>query len=100
MTAGMRRPPWSCLLLATLASAAAAAAAAADAPLQLRIAEGDVINVLYQQGPVAAHLLLSSGTRPRVLVAFPAGNSGVVLWVVLTERDILSQHVAADRGPY
>ncbi len=73
---GIRRLSSSCLLLATLASANAAAA---DAPLQLRIAEGDVINVLHQQGPVAAHLLLSSGTHPRVLVAFPAGNSGVGL---------------------
>ena len=85
MTAGMRRPSWSCLLLATLASAAAAPA---DAPLQLRIAEGDVINVLHQQGPVAAHLLLSSGTRPRVLVAFPAGNSGVGLWFEGTAQPV------------
>ena len=31
-------------------------------------------------GPVAAHLLLRSGLDPRILVAFPAGNSGVGLW--------------------
>ena len=28
-----------------------------------------------REGPVAAHLLLRSGTEPRLLVAFPAGNS-------------------------
>lgn len=51
-----------------------------DAPLQFRIIEGRVENAFYQDGPVAAHLLLTSGTTPRVLVAFPAGNSGVGLW--------------------
>ncbi|MGH6886508.1 MAG: hypothetical protein ACREGK_10595, partial [Geminicoccales bacterium] len=42
-----KRLSWSCLLL--LATLASATAAAADAPLQLRIAEGDVLNVLHQQ---------------------------------------------------
>ncbi|MFT4197141.1 MAG: hypothetical protein QM601_04415 [Pseudoxanthomonas sp.] len=54
--------------------------AAAASPLQFRITEGQVENAFYQDGPVAAHLLLTSGTSPRVLVAFPAGNSGVGLW--------------------
>ena len=57
-----------------------AGAAPADAPLQFRISEGRVLNAFYQQGPNAAHLLLSAGTQPRVLVAFPAGNSGVGVW--------------------
>ena len=34
----------------------------------------------WRDGPVAAHLLLRSGLDPRILVAFPAGNSGVGLW--------------------
>jgi hypothetical protein len=55
-------------------------AAAPEAPLQFRITEGRILNAFYQQGPVAAHLLLTDGTQPRVLVAFPAGNSGVGLW--------------------
>ena len=55
-------------------------AAAPEAPLQFQISEGRVLNAFYQQGPVAAHLLLSDGAQPRVLVAFPAGNSGVGLW--------------------
>ena len=49
-------------------------------PLQFRITEGRIINAFYQQGRVAAHMLLSAGTQPRVLVAFPAGNSGVGIW--------------------
>jgi len=53
---------------------------ATDAPLQFRITEGRIENAFYQDGGIAAHLLLSSGERPRVLVAFPAGNSGVGVW--------------------
>ena len=83
--AAVRRLPWPGLLLAMTASAVAAAA---EAPLQLRIAEGDVLNVLHQQDAVSAHLLLSSGTQPRVLVAFPAGNSGVGLWFEGTARPV------------
>lgn len=56
------------------------AIAAETPPLEFRIVEGDVLNVFYRQGPTAAHLLLSGGRHPRVLVAFPAGNSGVGLW--------------------
>ena len=62
-----------------LVTGAGARANAAE-PLQFRIQEGDVENAFYQDGPVAAHLLLSSGTNPRILVAFPAGNSGTGIW--------------------
>ena len=48
--------------------------------LAFRIDEGRNINSFLREGPVAAHLLLRSGTEPRILVAFPAGNSGVGLW--------------------
>jgi hypothetical protein len=68
------------LALALLLVAVSANAAAPPAPLQFRIAEGRVLNAFYQQGPVSAHLLLSAGIQPRVLVAFPAGNSGVGVW--------------------
>ncbi|MGX5729160.1 hypothetical protein ACWKWK_01355 [Pseudoxanthomonas beigongshangi] len=54
--------------------------AAATAPLQFRITEGRIENAFHQDGDIAAHLLLSSGSRPRVLVAFPAGNSGAGVW--------------------
>ncbi len=53
---------------------------AATEPLQFRITEGRIENAFHQEGDIAAHLLLSSGHRPRVLVAFPAGNSGVGVW--------------------
>ncbi len=66
-------------LLATVIAPALSYAADAP-PLQFQIQEGRVLNVFYQQGPIAAHLLLSNGLQPRVLVAFPAGNSGVGVW--------------------
>jgi hypothetical protein len=64
------------LLVATMLPPRVALAAA----LQFRITEGDIENAFYQDGPVAAHLLLSSGRQPRVLAAFPAGNSAVGIW--------------------
>src|SRR6267142_1014250 len=62
------------------------AAATAPAPqpsgprLDFQVQEGLNINRLVREGNVAAHLLLRSGTDPRILIAFPAGNSGVGLW--------------------
>jgi hypothetical protein len=74
--------------LVLLLIAGAVNAAEPSAPLQFRITEGRVLNAFYQQGPVAAHLLLSSGTQPRLLVAFPAGNSGVGLWFESTQNPV------------
>ena len=68
--------------------AAAVNAAEPQAPLHFRITEGRVLNAFYQQGPVAAHMLLSSGTQPRLLVAFPAGNSGVGVWFENAQRPV------------
>ena len=65
------------LLGALLASAALAAP---PPPLGFRIDEGQNLNSFVRAGPVAAHLLLRSGNEPRILAAFPAGNSGVGLW--------------------
>lgn len=42
--------------------------------------EGLNQNFFVRDGPVAAHVLARSGTRPRLLVAFPAGNSGAAIW--------------------
>ncbi|WP_217705160.1 hypothetical protein [Peristeroidobacter soli] len=53
---------------------------AASPTLHFQIDEGRNINSFVREGAVAAHLLLRSGTDPRILVAFPAGNSGVGLW--------------------
>jgi hypothetical protein len=48
--------------------------------LAYQVTEGQNINAFLRDGPVAAHLLLRNGQNPRILVAFPAGNSGVGLW--------------------
>lgn len=48
--------------------------------LTYQVAEGQNINAFVRDGRVAAHLLLRNGEAPRLLVAFPAGNSGVGLW--------------------
>jgi len=48
--------------------------------LSFDVDEGLNLNSFLRDGPVAAHLLLRSGSDPRILIAFPAGNSGVGLW--------------------
>ena len=63
--------------------------ASATAPaLNFRLDEGRNLNSFVRDGAVAAHLLLRSGTHPRILVAFPAGNSGVALWFASTDKPI------------
>jgi hypothetical protein len=63
---------WLALALANPASAAP--------DLAYRLAEGQNLNAFVREDTVAAHLLLRNGVDPRILVAFPAGNSGVGLW--------------------
>ena len=46
--------------------------------MELTVDEGRAHNRLYRRGSVAAHVMASPG---RVLVAFPAGNSGAALWL-------------------
>ncbi len=57
-----------------------AATRPAEPALSYRLTEGQNINAFVRDGKVAAHLLLRSGRDPRILIAFPAGNSGVGLW--------------------
>ncbi|WP_419814439.1 hypothetical protein [Glacieibacterium sp.] len=66
---------------------ALAGAGAGAAPAARR--EGLNLNSFVQQGPVAAHIVLRSGSDPRLLVAFPAGNSGVGLWFDKVAADAL-----------
>ena len=80
-------------LLATAALFATAALPArgnADAKQRLSfdVEEGPNLNSFLREGPVAAHLLLRSGSDPRVLIAFPAGNSGVGLWFSHTNQPV------------
>jgi hypothetical protein len=58
----------------------AAADRASEQRLSFDVDEGLNLNSFLRDGPVAAHLLLRSGSDPRILIAFPAGNSGVGLW--------------------
>ncbi len=56
--------------------------------LAFDVDEGLNLNSFLRDGPVAAHLLLRSGSDPRLLVAFPAGNSGVGLWFAHTAAPV------------
>jgi hypothetical protein len=60
--------------------AADSAAQAATSRLDFEVREGRILNRFLRAGPVAAHLLLRGGDDPRILIAFPAGDSGVGLW--------------------
>lgn len=94
----------SLLLFASLLFTAAAMAApvptagatASPPPLAFRIDEGKIINAFYRKGPIAAHLLLRAGKQPRILVAFPAGDSGVGVWFKTTAR---AMHWRLDQPP-
>ncbi|HEM8495108.1 TPA: hypothetical protein U2Q01_001563, partial [Burkholderia multivorans] len=50
-----------------------------QAALSFRMDTGGQINAFFRQDKVAAHLLMRSSTKPRLLVVFPAGNSGTGL---------------------
>ncbi|OYY71867.1 hypothetical protein [Sphingomonas sp. 28-63-12] len=86
----------------TLAAALAAgalslgAAPASSPELHFQLVEGQNLNAFVRDGTVAAHLLLRSGIDPRILVAFPAGNSGVGLWFAPVGRPATW---ALDRAP-
>lgn len=65
--------------------------AAADLPdgaLRFDIEEGLLFNSFLRQHKTAAHLLLRSSDHPRLIVAFPAGNSGVGLWFEPTPEPV------------
>ncbi len=67
--------------------------------LSFAVDEGLNLNSFLRAGPVAAHLLLRSGSDPRILVAFPAGNSGVGLWFAHVEETATWKMVGKPR-PY
>lgn len=53
---------------------------AGDPRLAFEVREGLNINSFVREGDVASHVVLRSGTQPRILVTFPAGNSSVGVW--------------------
>ena len=84
---------WRTLWVAGLALAAVPLLATADGTgsarrLSFGASEGLNLNSFLREGPVAAHLLLRSGPDPRILVAFPAGNSGVGLWFAHCDQPV------------
>lgn len=48
--------------------------------LRHAVVDGATSNLFLRQGEVAVHALCSDGADPRLLFAFPAGNSGAALW--------------------
>jgi hypothetical protein len=56
------------------------AASHPPAPLRFEVRQGGNLDYFVREGGAAAHLVLRSGPNPRLLVVFPAGNSGVGLW--------------------
>jgi hypothetical protein len=56
--------------------------------LDFSIREGKIYNRFFRRGPVSAHTVLTSGSTARLLVAFPAGNSGVSLWFKKAESEV------------
>jgi hypothetical protein len=83
------------LLALSLGMGSASLPSYAETPVtlsQYEVVEGLNINSFVRQGPVSAHILLRSGFEPRLLVAFPAGNSGVGLWFnPLSEKALWTQ---------
>jgi hypothetical protein len=76
---GMRRS-WPTALGALFLLLLPCLAATKESALHFEITAGAIRNYFVREGRVAAHLVLRSGSMPRILVAFPAGNSGVGLW--------------------
>jgi hypothetical protein len=59
---------------------------AREAPFHFEVGEGQNLNCFLRDGDTAAHLVLRSGLDLRILVAFPAGDSGVGLWFQRSPR--------------
>jgi len=69
-----------CALTLGAAGPAYASEGTSGPQLSFAVQEGRNLNSFLRSDGVAAHLVLRSGPDPRILVAFPAGNSGVGLW--------------------
>lgn len=52
----------------------------APAPLQFEVDEGLNQNLFFQSPEDACHAVVTTSQRPRILLTFPAGNSGLGLW--------------------
>ncbi|MFQ5534947.1 MAG: hypothetical protein ACE5EM_09030 [Sphingomonadales bacterium] len=63
--------------------------------MAFHIREGNTQNEFLREGPVSGHLLLTSGHRPRLIAAFPAGNSGAGLFFKQPEEEVTWSRPAA-----
>jgi hypothetical protein len=63
-----------------LLAGSAAALQPAEPGLDYQVQQGLNSNFFVREGDIAAHLVLRSGSDPRILIAFPAGDSGVGVW--------------------
>jgi hypothetical protein len=79
---------WVALVVTAGTAVSMAAVAAGNARLAFEVREGLNINSLVREGDVAAHVVLRSGAEPRILIAFPAGNSSVGLWFEHLQRPV------------
>ncbi len=80
---GPSRVSWGAALVFAVLLAAGqpiTSIAAQEQPFHFEVREGQNLNYFLRDGETAAHLVLRSGPMPRLLVAFPAGDSGVGLW--------------------
>jgi hypothetical protein len=64
------------------------AALADTARLDYQVDEGQNINRFVRADGVAAHLVLRSGSDPRILIAFPAGDSGAGVWFMHRPEEV------------
>lgn len=71
---------------------------AGEDALHFSVVDGRAANEFYRAGPVAAHLVFTSGMKPRFIAAFPAGNSGVSLWFEPAAREAAWRLEGAPRG--
>lgn len=94
---------WRALAVIAVGAGAIPAAHAGTRPdSAFALREGRNLNVFLRQGPVAAHLVARGGVHPRLIVAFPAGNSGTALAFAdtatpLTWRVVRMPHAMAAR---
>lgn len=70
--------------LASLLALSMVGHATGEEALRFDLTVGHHSNLFFRQGPVSAHLVLGSG---RIVVALPAGNSGIGLWTDAAGQD-------------
>ena len=98
------------LLAACILLLATGACTESDAGLRFSISEGQSDNYFIRQNDVSAHLNLRTQPTPRLIIAFPAGNSGAALffrkagdspvWGAVTEMKTIERSDAHGRTLY